>query len=57
MGARVWAIAYRYRDPADYGIPTLPGWTVSRTENGGIAFHATDGEPFIRADRPVSIRR
>lgn len=57
MGARVWAIAYRYRDPSDYGIPTLPEWTVNRTENGGVAFHATSGEPFIRADRPVSIRR
>lgn len=47
-----------YQDPADYGVPELPNWAVSKTENGGPALSATaDTEPFIRADQPVSVRR
>lgn len=56
MCAREWAIAYRFREPVDYGIPELPEWTVT-IEEGGVAFGDGDGEPFIRADRPVQVRR
>lgn len=58
MLARTWVIAARYNDPADYGIPTLPTWTVSRMDDGGIALAANpDADPFIRAEQPVAIRR
>lgn len=57
MGAREWAIAYRFREPADYGIPTLPEWSVATTEEGGVAFGDGSNEPFIRAEHPVRVRR
>jgi hypothetical protein len=49
-------VADTFGTPAEYDIPELPAWQVSRPECGGIAF-AADGEPFIAADHPVSIRR
>ncbi|SEH66223.1 hypothetical protein SAMN05192561_1245 [Halopenitus malekzadehii] len=58
MRARTWVIAARYREPTDYGIPTVPAWAVSRTEDRGIALAATaDADPFIRADCPMPVRR
>jgi hypothetical protein len=54
--AREWAIATAFGTPADYGIPELPGWRVSRPDRGGIAL-ATDGEPFITAEHPATARR
>ncbi|WP_049934264.1 hypothetical protein [Halalkalicoccus jeotgali] len=57
MRARVWAVAYRYADPETYGIPALPDWRVI-SDDGGLAL-AEDGEsdPFIRAERPIRVRR
>lgn len=58
MRARTWTIAACYRTPADYDIPRLPEWDVSRPETGGVAFAATeDSDPFIRAASPVRVRR
>lgn len=57
MSARIWSIAHRYRDPADYGIPMLPDWTVSRPDEGAIAFATGDDDPFISAAHPVPVRR
>jgi hypothetical protein len=58
MGARTWLIAALYSDPAAYGIPALPSWTVSRTARGGLAFASDeDAEPFISAENPVRVRR
>jgi hypothetical protein len=58
MLARTWVIAAQYNDPADYGIPKLPSWTVSRTDSRGIGFGVSaDADPFIRAEQPVKIRR
>lgn len=57
MRAREWAIAGAFRDPADYDIPDVPSWRVSRDERGGLAFADGDREPFIAADRPVRVRR
>lgn len=58
MSARRWTIAARFEEPADYGIPTVPSLTVSRTDDGGIEL-ATDAdtEPFVRAEQPVDVRR
>lgn len=57
MRARRWVIAHRYRDPEAYGIPDLPAWDV-RTEDGRLAFAASaETEPFIRAERPMRVRR
>jgi hypothetical protein len=58
MRTRRWVIAHHYRDPADYGVPELPEWTVRRTECDGISLaEDDDSEPFISADRPVRVRR
>jgi hypothetical protein len=58
MRARTWVIAAHYNDPEDYGIPTVPTWTVSRTDNRGIALAANaHADPFIRAEQPMKIRR
>jgi hypothetical protein len=54
--AREWAIAGASRDPADYDVPELPDWGVRRPACGGIAFVA-DGEPFIVAEQPTTVRR
>jgi hypothetical protein len=58
MGARTWAIAYLYHEPAAYGVPELPEWTVSRVDEDRLAF-AADGEtePFISAGDPMRVRR
>lgn len=57
MRAREWAIAGAFREPADYDIPDVPSWRVSRDDCGGLAFADGDREPFIVADRPVRVRR
>ena len=57
MRAREWALVDLASDPAEYGIPPLPDWHVSRDEHGGIAFAADDSEPFIAAESPVRVRR
>ncbi|SDK17585.1 hypothetical protein [Natronorubrum texcoconense] len=57
MRAREWAIAGSFRVPADYDIPDLPSWRVRRNKCGGLAFADGDEEPFIAADRPVTVRR
>lgn len=58
MHARSWLIAYQYGDPADYGMPALPEWSVRRPCVGGIALAENDAsEPFIRADAPMKVRR
>jgi len=58
MRARTWVLAYRYYEPEDYGVPELPDWTVARTDCEGLAFARDVGEePFIRAERPVQVRR
>jgi hypothetical protein len=57
MRAREWVIASLYRKPEAYGIPALPEWRVERTACGGVAFAAPGREPFIAADRPVTVRR
>jgi hypothetical protein len=58
MRARTWVIAYCYADPAEYGIPKLPEWNVSRTDSSGLSFAEDDeSEPFISAEQPVRVRR
>jgi hypothetical protein len=58
MCARTWAIAHRFREPADYGVPELPDWTVRRTEGGGLALaRDAESEPFVSAADPVTVRR
>ena len=58
MRARRWAIAYQYREPADYDIPVCPEWTVRRPERGGLSLAEDDeAAPFISADHPVRVRR
>jgi hypothetical protein len=58
MHARSWVIAYRYGEPADYGIPALPSWSVRRTDAGGVALaEDDDSEAFVRADAPMKVRR
>lgn len=57
MRARTWVLAYHYGDPSDYGIPELPPWTVVRTDRGGLALAEGGDEPFVRAERPVPVRR
>jgi hypothetical protein len=57
MRAREWAIVDAACEPAEYGIPELPAWRVSR-EDDGLAFVADgDDEPFIAAESPVRVRR
>ncbi|QLD84895.1 hypothetical protein HWV23_03900 [Natronomonas halophila] len=57
MRAREWTIAGCYRDPEDYGVPTLPHLEVRRLDCGGIAFADGDGEAFIAAENPMKARR
>jgi hypothetical protein len=58
MRARRWVVASCYREPADYGIPPLPRWSVRRTDGGGLALAASEaGEPFVSAADPVRVRR
>jgi hypothetical protein len=58
MHARQWVVASCYREPADYGIPALPRWSVRRTDEGGLALAASDAaEPFVSAADPVRVRR
>lgn len=58
MRARCWTIAHRYREPAAYGIPELPAWDVRTGPSGALAFaESADSEPFVRAERPVRVRR
>lgn len=57
MRAREWTIAGCYRDPEDYGVPTLPCWGVRRLDCGGIAFTGDDDEEFIAAENPMKVRR
>lgn len=55
MEARRWAVTANYRDPANYGVPELPDWTV-RSEDGALAY-AVDGEAFVRTAGRVCARR
>jgi hypothetical protein len=58
MHARTWVLAANYRDPADYDVPELPTWYVSRPDEGGIALAADPScEPFIAAADPMRVRR
>ncbi|RKD98146.1 hypothetical protein [Halopiger aswanensis] len=58
MLARCWTIAHRYREPAAYGIPELPAWHVRSSVSGSLEFAVSaDSEPFLRAERPVRVRR
>jgi len=58
MRARTWTIAAQYADPVEYGIPTLPDWTVYTLDSRGMALAESDGtEPFIRAEQPMTVRR
>ncbi|GCF15364.1 hypothetical protein Harman_32990 [Haloarcula mannanilytica] len=58
MQARTWVIAAQYNDPEDYGIPTLPKWTVLQSESSGIAFAENpESDPFIRSEQPMKVRR
>ncbi|WP_254832935.1 hypothetical protein [Haloglomus salinum] len=58
MRTREWAIAANFHDPADYGIPPLPEWTVYKEARGGMALGVADGDGvFIAADDPVKVRR
>lgn len=57
MRARTWTVAYRYYAPEDYGIPTLPDWHVRREGAGMALAEDEDREPFVRAERPVRVRR
>jgi len=57
MRVREWAVAGAYRDPADYGIPELPDWKTCRLDCGGLAFADADGEVFIVAEDPATVRR
>jgi hypothetical protein len=58
MRAREWAVVDAACEPAEYGIPELPTWRVSRDDDGGLAFAAEgDDEPFIAAESPVRVRR
>jgi hypothetical protein len=58
MRARFWTIAASFNDPADYGIPPLPEWTVYRESGGGMALGAEESDGvFIAADDPVRVRR
>jgi hypothetical protein len=49
-------IAGTFGEPADYGIPEVPDWQVCRPPCGGVAF-AADGDTFIAAERPMTVRR
>lgn len=58
MRARIWTIAAAFNDPADYGIPPLPEWTVYKEAGGGMALGAAEHDGvFIAADTPVTVRR
>ncbi|WP_276259791.1 hypothetical protein [Haloglomus litoreum] len=58
MRARTWSLAASFRDPADYGIPSLPEWTVYHGDGGAMALGPEDGDGvFIAADDPVPVRR
>lgn len=56
MRAREWTVAGNYRDPEDYGVPTIPPLEVRRLDCGGIAL--VDGEEsYITAENPMKVRR
>ncbi len=55
MRARRWAIAAS-RNPAAYGIPELPVWTVCEYDGLALA-DSPESEPFIRAAEPMQVRR
>jgi hypothetical protein len=57
MRARAWTVAYRYADPEDYGIPALPDWRVVRDDDGLALAEEGESDPFIRAERPMRVRR
>lgn len=57
MRARAWAVAYRYADPEAYGIPALPDWRVVRDGDGLALAEEGESDPFIRAERPMRVRR
>jgi hypothetical protein len=57
MRARRWCVAYLYHDPEEYGVPALPEWSVTRTEDGLAFSESDDREPFIRAENPMRVRR
>lgn len=58
MRARAWTIAATFNEPADYGIPPLPEWTVYKETGGGMALGAAEHDGvFIAADDPVTVRR
>lgn len=56
MRAREWTIAGCYREPEDYGVPTLPCWDVHHLDCGGIAFVDGD-EAYVTAENPMKVRR
>lgn len=55
MRARGWAIV-AFREPAAYGIPELPVWTVCECDGLALA-DSPESEPFIRAAQPVQVQR
>lgn len=57
MRAREWAIAGTFGDPSEYGIPESPTVEVCLLDCGGIALSADGDEPFIAADKPMTVRR
>ena len=57
MRSRQWAIAARFRDPADYGIPPAPTFRAERDADGAVVFYDDDGRVVMRADDPMTVRR
>lgn len=47
----------RYADPAAYGIPALPDWYVLYDCDGMALAEKGKSDPFIRAERPMRVRR
>ena len=56
MRARQWAIAARFRDPADHGIPPAPTFRAERDADGAVVFY-DDGRVVMRAGDPMRVRR
>ena len=58
MRAREWLIAFRYRCPADYGVPVLPAWEQRRDDDGRLTLRDRGAdEPFVSAGNPMRVRR
>jgi len=58
MLSRRWAIAARFHEPSDYGIPEAPVFPVAEHESDALVLEGPEtGDVVMTACAPMRVRR